>query len=205
MLRRPLALALILAGTAAAASAQRPALAVRADTAGARLQAQQLLTNGEFVQLLRSGFPLRLHYRLELWRTRSNWWDRFVQSTEWDVVARHDPLADDFVVLRTGGTANRYATPDLLSRALEIPYVVTLRADQDGRFYYVGRLEVTTLSESDLEELTRWLRGDVGPAVSGRENVGDALSRGAQRALLRLAGLPRLTLEGRSGRFRAQP
>jgi hypothetical protein len=203
--RRPLALALLLVGTAAPLMAQRPALTVTADTVGARLQAQQLLANGQFVQLLRSGFPLRLHYRLELWRHRANWWDRFVQSTEWDVVARHDPLADDFVVLRTGGTASRYATPDRLARALEIPYLVTLRADQDGRCYNVGRLEVTTLSESDLEELTRWMQGDVGPAVRERGNVGDALSRGAQRALLRLAGLPRLTLEGRSGRFRAEP
>jgi hypothetical protein len=175
---------------------------VGGDTTGARIQAQRLLDDGQFVRLLRSGFPLRLHYRAELWRSRANWWDRFVRATEWDVVARHDPLADEFIVLRSGGTSTRHSTVEGLARALEIPHVVTLRADSDARFYYVGRLEVTTLSESDLEELTRWLRGDVGPAVVGRGDVGDALARGAQRAMLRLAGLPRLTLEGRSPTFR---
>ena len=36
------------------------------------------------------------------------------------------------------------------------------------------------------------------PAVSGRGNLGDALVRGAQQLLVRMAGLPRLTLEARS-------
>src|SRR2546425_2648273 len=46
---------------------------------------------------MRSGFPLRLHYRLELWRARSGWFDQFINQWSWDAVARHDPLADDFV------------------------------------------------------------------------------------------------------------
>jgi hypothetical protein len=45
------------------------------------------------------------------------------------------------------------------------------------------------------------LRGDVTPAVSGRENLGQALAHGAQRALVRIAGLPTLTLEARSDVF----
>jgi hypothetical protein len=34
--------------------------------------------------------------------------------------------------------------------------------------------------------------------VSGEGNLGQALARGAQRALVRIAGLPKLTLEARS-------
>ena len=115
-----------------------------------------------------------------------------------DVVAHYDPLADDFVLLRSNGTTARYATAQALGRALEIPYKITLAPKGAGRFYYLCRLEVSTLNDTDLQELERWLKGEVSPAVSGRGDLGDALVRGAQRVLVRIAGLPRLTLEARS-------
>jgi len=48
------------------------------------------------------------------------------------------------------------------------------------------------------------LKGDVSPAVSGGGNLGDALVHGAQRVLVRIAGLPRLNLEARSAEFRPE-
>jgi hypothetical protein len=164
-----------------------------------RIQTTALLADGKFVGLMRSGFPLRLHYRLELWRTRSGWFDQYVSEYAWDAVARHDPLADDFVLIRSvGARVTRYGSPDDLERALEIPFYVKLTPKGSGNFYFLCRLEVTTLNDTDLAELTRWLKGDVSPAVSGGGDVGGALSRGAQRLLVRIAGLPRLTLEARS-------
>jgi hypothetical protein len=191
---------LALLGVAAGSpvDAQAPALTVIVQDGVARVQATALLADGKFVGLMRSGFPLRLHYRLELWRSRSGWFDQFVSDFSWDAVARHDPLADDFVLLRSNGTVTRYSTPDDLERALEIPYRVNLKPKGSGNFYFLCHLDVTTLNDTDLEELTRWLKGDVSPAVSGGGDVGGALARGAQRLLVRIAGLPRLTLEARS-------
>ncbi|HEU5259828.1 MAG TPA: DUF4390 domain-containing protein [Gemmatimonadales bacterium] len=183
------------------AGAQQPSLTVTIQNTVPRVQAVGLLADGKFLGLMRSGFPLRLHYRLELWRARATWFDQHVREASWDAVARHDPIADDFVLIRTGGSVSRFATPDSLARALEIPYRVTLTPKGSGRFYFLCRLEVTTLNDTDLEELTRWLKGDVSPAVSGEGNVGNALARGAQRILVRIAGLPRLTLEARSSTF----
>ncbi len=179
-------------------AAQGPALTVTLQSEVPRIQTTALLADGKFVALLRSGFPLRLHYRLELWRARSSWFDQFVRAASWDAAVRHDPVADDFILLRTSGGVTRYGNPDDLEGALEIPYRVTLMPKGSGRFYFLCRLEVTTLNDTDLEELTRWLKGDVGPAVSGDGSVGSALARGAQRMLVRIAGLPRLTLEARS-------
>jgi len=168
-----------------------------------RVRSTGLLADGKFVGLMRSGFPLRLHYRLELWRVRASWFDQFVREVTWDAVARNDPLADDFVLIRQGGVVSRFATPEELASALGIPYTVTLRpSSTSGRYYFVVRLEVTTLNDTDLQELSRWLSGDVGPAVSGEGNIGEALARGAQRVLVRLAGLPRQRLEARSPTFR---
>ena len=191
-------LTLVGAAAVSPARAQAPALTVILQSGIQRIQSTALLADGQFVGLMRSGFPLRLHYHLELWRSRSGWFDQFVTDFSWDAVARHDPLADDFVLLRSSGTVTRYGSADDLERALEIPYRVNLTPKGTGNFYFVCRLDVTTLNDADLEELTRYLKGDVGPAVSGGGNVGASLSRGAQRLLVRIAGLPRLTLEARS-------
>jgi len=194
-------LALLGAAAASNAAAQTPALTVTLQNVTPRVQAAALLADGKFVGLMRSGFPLRLHYRLELWRGRSGWFDQHMSDASWDAVARHDPLADDFVLIRTGGSVARYGSADDLERALEIPYRVNLKVRGSGNFYFLCRLEVTTLNDTDLEELTRWLKGDVSPAVSGGGDVGGALARGAQRLLVRIAGLPRLALEARSETF----
>ena len=197
-----IALALLLAPEVGVA--QSPTLTVTLQNTIPRVRSTGLLADGKFVGLMRSGFPLRLHYRLELWRVRSGWFDQFVREVSWDAVARNDPLADDFVLIRQGGAVSRYATPEALAAALEIPYTVTLQpsSSSSGRYYFVARLEVTTLNDTDLQELSRWLSGDVGPAVSGDGSVGEALARGAQRVLVRLAGLPRQRLEARSPTFR---
>ena len=211
MRRKPvLALCALVLGVAVGAHAQAaapaPSLTVTLQSEVPRVQSTGLLADGRFVALMRSGFPLRLHYRLELWKVRSSWFDQFVREVPWDAVARHDPLADDFVLIRTGGSVTRYATPEELARALEIPYTIPLRppTGNTGRFYFLSRLDVSTLNDTDLEELSRWLRGDVGPAVSGEGNLGQALVRGAQRVLVRIAGLPRQRLEARSPTFRPQ-
>jgi hypothetical protein len=205
LLRHAIVLSLALP---AGLTAQAPTLTVTLQTTTPRVRSTGLLADGKFAGLMRSGFPLRLHYRLELWKVRTSWFDQFVREVSWDVVARNDPLADDFVLLRPGGgrTLTRYATPEELEAALEIPYTVTMRPEASGagsgRYYFVARLEVTTLNDTDLRELSSWLSGDVRPAVSGGGNFGEALARGAQRVLVRLAGLPRLQLEARSPTIR---
>jgi len=200
--RTGVVLAVVLAAVRpASAQAVAPSLEVTHDGPVARVQAHGLLADGKFVDLMRSGFPLRLHYRLELWRDRSAWFDHYITGVEWDVVARHDPLADEFIVIGYGGSVKRYNTTEDLDVALDVPYRVTLEAHGGGRFYLVAHLDVTTLNDTDLEELTRWLKGDVTPAVSGQENLGEALAHGAQRVLVRIAGLPTLRLDGRSEDF----
>src|SRR5438105_14777374 len=109
---------------------------------------------------MRSGFPLRLHYRLELWRARSGWFDQFVSDGSWDAVAHHDPIGDDFVLIRTGGAVSRYTTADSPERALEIPYRARLAPTGPGRSYLLSRLDITTLNDTDLAELPRSPNGD---------------------------------------------
>lgn len=153
---------------------------------------------------LRSGLPVRLHYRVEVWRSREGWFDNFSRQIEWDVVVRHEPLLDQYTLLTLVGArrqARRYATLDALGAALAFAYQVNVRPEEPGGYYYAASLQVSTLSDSDLDELERFLAGDLEEGGQGGKGIGEAVGRGATRFLLRLAGLPSLRLEARSERF----
>jgi hypothetical protein len=172
------------------------------------VRAQYLLADSRLTSMLASGFPLRMHYRAELWRSRSGWFDAFERAVEWDVVVRHEPLLDQYVVntIMPGRTReNRYTGLATLSEALDgVAFQIAFRVTERGEYYYNASLQVSTLSDSDLDELERFLRGDLGPAASEGRDFGDAVGRGATRLLLKLAGLPSVRVDGRSGRFRVR-
>lgn len=157
-----------------------------------------------WLDALRSGLPVRLHYRVEVWRSREGWFDTFSRQLEWDLVVRHEPLLDQYTLLTLVGARRqerRYATLDALGAALAFAYQVNVRPDEAGGYYYAATLQISTLSDSDLDELERFLAGDLGNGAQGSEGFGDAVGRGTTRFLLRLAGLPSLRLEARSQRF----
>lgn len=169
------------------------------------VRSQNMLAgNSRWLSALRSGLPVRLHYRVEVWRSRGAWFDTFERQAEWDVLIRHEPLLDQYTLLTFVGAARqerRYATLDALGAALSFAYQVNVRPIEAGRYYYAASLQVSTLSDSDLDELERFLAGDLDGTAERGEDLGDALGRGATRFLLRLAGLPSLRLEARSQHF----
>lgn len=184
------------------------ALTTDSTATGARapiVRSENLLgSESRWLAALRSGLPVRLHYRVEVWRSRDGWFDNFAQQVEWDVVVRHEPLLDQYTLLTLVGPRRqerRYATLDVLGAALAFAYQVNIRPEEPGGYYYAASLQVSTLSDSDLDELKRFLAGDLGDAAEGSNGIGDAVGRGTTRFLLRLAGLPSLRLEARSPRF----
>ncbi len=196
-------------GMAQAGNAVRLEVRLTPDTArtGARapvVRSDNLLGDGRWLSTLRSGLPVRLHYRIEVWRSRDGWLDELTRQVYWDVVVRHEPLLDQYTMLTIFGSRvqeRRYATLDALTAALAFAYQINVSPAQRGNYYYSATLEVSTLSDEDLDELERFLEGDLSEA-RGNGGLGDALGRGATRFLLRLAGLPSLRLEARTGRFR---
>ena len=167
------------------------------------VRSDNLLGDGRWLSTLRSGLPVRLHYRVEIWRSRNGWLDQLTRQVYWDVVVRHEPLLDQYTLLTIFGSRvqeRRYATLDALTAALSFAYQINVSPTEPGSYYYTATLEVSTLSDSDLDELERFLEGDL-EVARGREGLGDALGWGATRFLLRLAGLPSLRLEARTRRF----
>jgi hypothetical protein len=71
--------------------------------------------------------------------------------------------------------------------------------------YYNVELDVEMLSVSDLDEVERWLRGELRPAVRGQRNPGTAVTRGVRTVVAKLLGAEKRHYEERSARFDVAP
>lgn len=165
-----------------------------------------LLSDGAMRDLLANGFPARLHYRLERWAS-GRWFDDLKAAFEWDVILKYDVLGKKYqvvrVVNRKSESLGEYAAVDSAQGAAEAPYKVGISLPKKGqRGYYNLLLDVETLSLSDLDEVQRWLRGELKPAVSGKRNPGTAVGRGIRTFVLRLLGGEKRHYEARTGTFR---
>lgn len=200
---RPIALTLLLAAAPCAAApfaaplaAQAP-LALEASRSGPRLLVRGLLDDTALENAVRSGLPLRMRFRVELWR--DGFLDDLVDQATWSALVAFEPLESRFLAgLVPADSLGSFPSWAAAREAIEGPYAPVMRAAAAGRYYYIGVVEVETLSLSDLDELERWLRGELEPAVRGGRSVGGALGTGMKRLLIRILGLPARRHEVRS-------
>jgi len=165
-----------------------------------------LLADASMRDLLANGFPARLHYRLERW-VGGRWFDDLKAASEWDVILKYDILGKKYqavrVVNKQAQSLGDFGTLEDASTAVEAPYQTTIALPKKGqRGYYNLLLDVEMLSLSDLDEVERWLRGELKPAVSGKKNPGTALGRGVRTLVVRLLGGEKRHYEARTGTFR---
>ncbi|MQA90433.1 MAG: hypothetical protein GEU90_09380 [Gemmatimonas sp.] len=147
---------------------------------------------------LDSALPLRFFLRVELWRRGLV--DRLAGADEVSVAIVQDPLTGGYSV-ESFGVQRRVPTIDAAHLVLKSQLSTNLRPNGSGRYYYLGVLEIETLSLSDLEELRRWLRGEVAPALGGQSPGTRAVERGLRRLMIRVIGLPNRRFEARSPGF----
>lgn len=157
-----------------------------------QVRALGVLGDKDMQDLLVNGFPARLHYRVELWSV-GGWFNDLEGRTEWDVVVQFDAFSKSYRARRVinGNSASIGTFGDLesVSAALALPYRAPVSPPtRRGRYYYSVGLDVETLSMSDLDEVERWLRGELRPAVRGQRNPGTALTRGLRTLFVRLLG-----------------
>jgi hypothetical protein len=201
---------------ASPAVAQRPRLDVsplpsNSPPAGASVIAYNVLGDAKMRELLRNSFPAALTFRLELWRD-GGLFDELENTTQWNVLVQYDPYTQQYKAVRrhprpTGATREEdfggfTSLTGLLAR-LEQPYPVAMQPSRTGASYYYNViLDVESLSVSDLDELQRWLSGELQPAVRGKRAPLSALRRGFETLLSRLLGGETRHYESRSGTFR---
>ncbi|MDX1632785.1 MAG: hypothetical protein R3234_13025 [Thermoanaerobaculia bacterium] len=188
-----------------------------------------LLSDPALVDALESGLPLRLEILTQLWR--DGFFDSQVGQFLWRANVFYDVLDQQFVLQVDGppggrgtdseepsgtdgspglddagaGMVRTFAGVDELRNALPRVIEPPLGPEVEGRYYYLSRLSVETLSLSDLEELRRWLRGDLAPAISGDGDVEGAAERGLRRTVIRLLGMPTRRFDARTSTFEHSP
>ena len=201
MARLALLLALFLAAAPLVAQERLPPLDLRIQEGdgSVRLILGEVLESPGVRQSLESGLPVRMGIVVELWRDRVL--DALEGRHEWRATVLMDPLSNRYLVETGDGVSGDFASLAGARAFLQGRLQVPLAPERGGRFYYMARLEVETLSLSDLEELRRWLQGDLGPAVEGREEVRGAVGRGLRRLLVRALGLPVKRYQTRTATF----
>jgi hypothetical protein len=208
--RRPvesllLALAL-LPGRAEAVRAQRRISLDVTPPAGAggapTVTTTNLFGDPDMRDLVRSGFPASLHFRLELWRAGGLFNDLESQQ-EWELIVQYDPTAQRYrVVRRQRGRVEdlgSFATLSTAQAMLERPLRAGLLPEHEGaRYYYALVLDLEALSVSDMAQLERWLRGVRGNTAAS------ALGSGVRTLMLRMLGGEKQHYNGRSPTFVAE-
>lgn len=180
--------------------------ASRLTAEGPLVFARGVLSDARMRELLRSGFPARLHFRAELWSSE-RWFDQMHRTAEWDVLVRWRGVDQTYEVMQyIAGrelSLGAFARIEDAEAAVERPLRVPIAAPAGNkRFYYEVALDVQTLSVTDLDEVSRWLRGEVQPAFRGERNPGTAFTRGLRSLMTRLLGGERRGYAARSATFR---
>ena len=170
------------------------------------VRSASLITDGATQDLLRNGFPAHLRYKLERWNT-GGFFDDVTAIAEWDAVVRYDALAKVFQVYRVvgGRTSSLGSFSDIAAAeaVIDAPFPAPISPPKKGKkTYYNLVLDVESLSLTELDEVERWLRGELKPAVRGKKNPGPAVGRGVRTVMVRLLGGEKRRYEARSGTFR---
>lgn len=188
--------------------AQDPAplyLAVHPDDGSLEIRIGDLFDDQGLVHALHSGLPVRIQIVVGLWK--DGFFDSEKGRGEWRASVLFDPLEQRYRVASGGNNVAELSVDSLaaIGEALQAGFDLPLRPREEGKYYYLGQVKVETLSLSDLEELQRWLRGDLATAVRGDENVGSAVGRGINRMVVRMLGIPAKRFKVRTESFRVEP
>lgn len=169
------------------------------------VQVGPLLQDRRLVEAVHSGLPLRLRVQVQLWR--DGFFDGEVGRHDWKQSLFFDPLTKRYRLEGSGAGEEEFEahTLDEIRARIEEERAIPLLPRREGRYYYLALLEAETLSLNDLQELQRWLKGDLAPAVAGEERVGGALARGLNRMLIRALNLPERRVQARSSTFSFKP
>jgi hypothetical protein len=177
---------------------------LQAETGVVVVELGDLLSDPPLLEAIHSGLPLRIQVLIQLWK--DGFFDDQEGEYEWRASVVFDPLTHRYRVL-TGGDTPTPSEVNTLEEARETLHGtldIPLRPQSPGRYYYIADVRVETLSLSDLEELQRWLQGELAPVVAGERDVEGALARGFRRVLVRMLGLPTKRFQVRSPPFRIE-
>ncbi len=165
-----------------------------------------VLAAGRTAELIRNGFPARLHYKLERWDA-GTFVNDVKATVEWEAIVQYDPLGKTYKVVRATSknavVLGEYTELNDADAKLAEPFPAPISLPRAGeKTYYAVSLNVEAMSLSDLDEVQRWLRGELRPAVRGHRNPGAAVSSGVRTLFVRILGGERVVYQASTGVFK---
>jgi len=165
-----------------------------------------VLAAGRTAELIRNGFPARLHYKLERWAA-GTFVNDVKATAEWEMIAQYDPLAKTYKLIRAttknAVVVGEYTELSDADAKLAEPFPAPISPPRPGeKSYYSLTLNVEAMSLGDLDEVQRWLRGELRPAVRGHRNPGTVVSSGVRTLVVRILGGERIVYQASTGVFK---
>ncbi len=170
-----------------------------------RVRAVGIVSSKHTSELIRNGFPARLHFKLERW-TGGTLVNEVKATTEWEVIVEYDALNKLFRVVRA--TTERALVlgefkelRDAEAKVAELYQPPISMPAKGQKSYYAITLDVEAMSLSDLDEVRRWVKGELRPAMRGRRNPGAAAATGVRRLFVKMLGGERVRYQASTGVF----
>ncbi|MFI5232115.1 MAG: hypothetical protein ACHQSE_06350 [Gemmatimonadales bacterium] len=211
-LRAALAALLLTGGGRVARAQQDPTLEIRLPatdqlaTSGPLVLATNMLASPHFREPLAAGFPARFHFLVTLW-SEGGLTNAIERRAEYYVLVEYHVTEKKYEVVqllddRPPFSLGKFDRVEDAERAVARPTRVAITAfPSKKRFYYRATLDVQILGASDLDEVNRWLKGELGPAIHGERNPGTALARSIRMLASRLLGGDSREFEAKTDAF----
>jgi hypothetical protein len=192
-------LALLFAG-AASLTAQDRTPGIRIDLPPASQLAQvgpivvahDMLSSKRAREPLAAGFPARFHFLVTLW-SEGTLANKVERRAEYYVLVTYVAMEKKYEVVQIVNdrsfSLGKFDRVEDAEGAVARPTRVAISAFPSKRkLYYRATLDVSILQMSDLDELNRWLKGEVEPAIHGVRDPGTALARSIRQLYSRVLG-----------------
>jgi hypothetical protein len=165
-----------------------PSAAVNPETGALEVDLGTVLEDRSLRGALHSGLPVRIEVRVELWK--DGFFDQQEQGGVWRASVIHDVVTQTYEFAVGNRDPVALSSLEAVGRLLQSAFDLEVGPTNSGRYYYLAEVQMETLSLSDLEELRRWLQGDLGAVVRGDRPPETAVTRGLRRIMVRALGLP---------------
>lgn len=180
-----------------------PAVTGEADTLMAYFQVGDIFSEGS---TLGDGVPATLILVVDIWRSRSGWWDSLVRSRTISYRFRRDIWSGAYTLEYPGMEPDKPLTlPDresllgVLEQVHEVVLGMPRHFEPEKEYYVSVKALVKPMNVEDLQKVDAWLSGEVSESGGGGLL---GIPRGLARMVTDLSGLGDESAEGQSGTFR---
>jgi hypothetical protein len=210
-LRMAVVTALLLGGRGTLHAQREPTLEVRLPAtdllarAGPLVIATNMLSSPRTREPLRAGFTARFHFVVTLW-SEGRFGNSIERRAEFYDSVSYSAMEKKYQVVQIVNdrplALGRFDRVEDAEGAIARPTRAPIAAFRSQRkFYYRVTLDVDILGASDLDEVNRWRKGELEPAIHGERDPGTALTRSIRMLASRVLGGESRQFEATSPRF----